>query len=132
MPQENIEVVREAYERLNAGNVDGFLELCAADVEFRDLPALPGSGVHRGRDGVLAWVVKLDEAFADLTWEIERLHEAGDNVVMESRAVGRGRESGVDVDLEFFLVVTLREKSMQTIVAHGDRTNALKAAGLSE
>ena len=62
MTQENVEMVRLAYERLNSGDVDGFLQLCAMDFEFGDLPALPGAGVRIGHDANRAWLVEMREA----------------------------------------------------------------------
>jgi ketosteroid isomerase-like protein len=148
MPQENnLEIMRQAAERLNAGDLDGFLELCAVDVEARDRPGAPDSEVHRGHAGVRAWWLKLTEGLTDLSFKIDELPEAGDSVVMASRAVGRRRESGGD-DLAFFIVATLRpqrrrsdpdlprhrelQKAIGTLVAHGDRTPALEAAGVQE
>ena len=148
MPLENnVEIVRQASERLNAGDLDGFLQLCAVDVEAHDRPGAPDSEVHRGHAGVRAWWLKLTEGLKDLSFKIDDLPEAGDSVVMASRGVGRRRESGGD-DLAFFIVATLRpqrrrsdpdppgqrqlQKAIGMLVAHGDRTAALEAAGVPE
>ena len=144
----NVEIGRRASERLNAGDLDGFLELCAVDVEAHDRPGAPDSEVHRGHAGVRAWWLKLTEGLTDLSFKIDELPEAGDSVVIASHALGRRRESGGGDDLFFFIVATLRpqrrrsdpdppgnqqlQKAIGTLVAHGDRAAALEAAGMPE
>jgi ketosteroid isomerase-like protein len=130
--RENVEIVRLGYERLNGGDVEGFLELCAPDFEFRDLAALPGSGVHIGRAGFRAWWSQMTDAFDDLRFEAEEFIDAGGNrVVLVNRGVGRGKGSGADVELFFSTVSTLSNGKLVTHIAYGDHVDALKAAGLS-
>ena len=147
-PQSNLEIVRQASERLNAGDLDGFLEFCAVDIEARDRPGAPDSEVHRGHAGVRAWWLKLTQGLRDLSFKIDELPEVGDSVVMAGHAVGRRRESGGGDDLVFFIVATLRpqrrrsdpdlprrrelQRAIGMLVAHGDRATALEAAGVPE
>jgi ketosteroid isomerase-like protein len=41
MSQKNVEIVRLAYERVNVGDIDGFLRFCTTDFEFRECPSFP-------------------------------------------------------------------------------------------
>jgi ketosteroid isomerase-like protein len=127
MSQENVETVRLAYERVNRGDIDGFLQECAADIEFRDLPDLPGSGLFIGRDAVRAWYEQLTDAFEGLRFEGKTFIEAGEHVVVESRATGRGKGSGADVELSFSMVWTLSNEKLIRGVAYGDHAEALAA-----
>lgn len=131
MSQENIEIVRLAYERLNDGDFDDFLQLCATDIEFRDLPELPGSGVSIGHDGLRAWYDKLTEAFDDLRFEaVEFIDTPGDHVVLAQRATGRGRGSGAKVEMHYTTVSTLRDGKLIRHIVYSDHAGALEAAGL--
>jgi ketosteroid isomerase-like protein len=133
MSQENVEIVRLAYERLNAADIDGFLQLCAPDLEFHDLPELPGSGVHVGHDAFRAWWAQLLDAFEDLRFEAEEFIDAdGDRVVLVNHGIGRGKGSGADVEMHFSTVSTLSDGKILKHVTYNDHAEALEAAGLRE
>jgi ketosteroid isomerase-like protein len=133
MPEENVEIVRLGYERLNGGDIDGVLQLCAPDFEFRDLPELPGSGVFIGHDAFRAWYTQLLDAFEDLQFEPQEFIDAGgDLVVVPNHAVGRGRGSGADVEMHFTSVWTMSGGMFAKHIAYSDHADALEAAGLSE
>lgn len=134
MSQQNVETVRLAYERLNSGDIDGWLQLCATDFEFHDLPALPGSDVRIGRDANRAWAVEIRQEFEDLRFEPDQIIDAGgDRVVVECRVVGRGRVSGAELDMFTFLtynVYTLNNGTVVTGVTYDNLAEALEVAGL--
>ena len=133
MSEENLEVVRLAFERLNAGDIDGFLEFCSTDLEFHDLPALPGSGVFFGHDAMRAWYAKLVDSFENLRFEVEEfIDTTGDHVLLMSRATGHGRGSGAKVELTYSAVTTLRAGRLTKLIGYDDHAEALEAAGLSE
>jgi ketosteroid isomerase-like protein len=133
MSEENVEIVRLAYERVNAGDIDGFLRFCSTDFEFRDVPELPGSGVFIGHDAVRGWYAKLVDAFEDVRFEAEELTSTtGDSVLLANRATGRGRGSGATVELAFFSVATLQDGKLVKLVSYGEQADALEAAGLQE
>ena len=127
-----MEIVRLCYERFNDGDVNGFLQLCAPGFEFRDLPALPGSGVYIGHDAYRAWFAQLSDAFDDLGFEVEELIDAGDQVVVVNRATGSGKGSGAAVNLNFSNVWTLKGGKAVSAFSYDTHAEALEAAGLSE
>ncbi len=132
MSEENVEIVRLGYERLNGGDLDGVLQLCAADFEFRDLPALPGSGVFIGHDAFRAWYAQLNDAFEELRFEPEDFIDAGDHVVVVNHATGRGMGSGAMVEMHFSNVWTLSDGKIVRQITYSDHAEALEAAGLRE
>jgi ketosteroid isomerase-like protein len=132
MSQENVEIVRRGYERLNSGDVDGFLQLCTPDFEFRDLPELPGSGVFVGHDAYRDWWVRVFDAFEDLRFEAEEFIDADDRVVVVVHPVGRGSGSGAEVEMHFSNVWTLSDGMLVRCITYNDHAEALEAAGLRE
>jgi ketosteroid isomerase-like protein len=132
MSEENVKIVRLGYERLLGGDLDGVLQLCAPDFEFRDLPALPGSGVFIGHDAFRAWYARLSDAFEKLRIEPQEFIDAGDRVVVVNRATGRGMGSGAKVEMDFSNVWTLSEGKIVRQITYEDHAQALEAAGLSE
>jgi ketosteroid isomerase-like protein len=133
MSQENVEVVRLAYDRLNSGDIDGFLQLCAMDFEFGDLPALPGAGVHIGHDANRAWLVEMREAFEALRFEPDEMIDGGaGRVVVVCRAVARGKVSGVNLEMLTFNIWTVSDGTIVSCITYDRHGEALEAAGLSE
>ena len=100
MSQENVEVVRAAYDAWNAGNMDALRELYDPDAIMRMDENWPEPGPYFGRDAVMREFEQLREAWdADTIEAISDFIDAGDRVVVRVawRGVGRGPEikSGV-------------------------------------
>ena len=75
---------RQLYERLNAGDIDGFGGLLAEDfVEHEDLMGLPQT-----REGVKEFFRIYHGAFPDMRMEPEDVLTDGDKVVVRARATG--------------------------------------------
>src|SRR5436853_4628259 len=100
MSQANVEILRQANEAFNRGDINGFLAFCSEDFEVEDLnnaPDLPP--VARGKEGArqvfAAWV----DAFDDFVGEIEEYIDMGDRhvgCVVHYR--GTLRATGMEVD----------------------------------
>jgi steroid delta-isomerase-like uncharacterized protein len=76
--------MRSTYERINAGNIDGFGELLADDfVEHEEIPGLPPT-----KEGVLAYFGSLLSAFPDMRMDVEDLIAVGDKAVARVTASG--------------------------------------------
>jgi uncharacterized protein len=52
MSQENVEVVREAIEAFNRGDLEAALHRMHPDIEWQTLDAFPDAGTYRGREEV--------------------------------------------------------------------------------
>ena len=79
--------LRRLYDRLNAGDVDGFGELLAADfVEHEEPPGLAPS-----KDGVKAFFRMYMAAFPDLRMDAQDVLASGDKAVARVRATGTHR-----------------------------------------
>jgi ketosteroid isomerase-like protein len=134
MSQGNVEIVRLGYERLNAGDLEGFLQFCSPEFEFRDLPKVPGSGVYVGHDGFRRWWAQMLDSFEEgLRFETAEFIDAGgDRVVVVNHGVGQGRGSGANVEMQFSTVSTLRNGKLVKHIAYNEHVEALEAAGLGE
>ena len=76
--------MRQAYERLSSGDVDGFGELIADDlVEHEETP-----GIEPTKQGVLTMFRMYVAAFPDLRMEPQDLLSSGDKVVARVRCTG--------------------------------------------
>jgi ketosteroid isomerase-like protein len=134
MSQENVETVRDAFEAYNRGDLDAFLEYCADDIDYRAVEGAPDDhGPIRGKDALLAYVQDWQDTFDDFVSEPVELIDAGeDNVVAVIRISGRAKLSGVETDLTYAALYTLRDGKVVRGREYWTQEEALEAAGLSE
>lgn len=79
--------MRQLYDRVNAGDLDGLGSLLADDfVEHEDLPGAPST-----KDGVIAFFRAFREAFPDMAMHAEDVLVSGDKVVARARVTGTHR-----------------------------------------
>jgi ketosteroid isomerase-like protein len=130
MSEENVEIVRRAFEAVNA-RLEFPLELFHPDYEL-DLTD-SGGPVLQGIGAALETMREYWETFDAFQYEIEEvIHADEEHVVVSVRDGGRMKGSGAEVWTRFFDVVTLRQGKIVRLSAHLDRSRALEAAGLSE
>jgi ketosteroid isomerase-like protein len=97
MSQENVEIVRRAFEAFNRDDVDAAVADFAPDCEYIPSGAIPGgAGVSRGPEGYKRWASWLRDEFDDAHLEIHELIDAGDHVWVSLTARGRGKQSGAE------------------------------------
>jgi hypothetical protein len=71
-------------------------------------------------------------AFGDFHTEITEVFTSGAEVVTALHHFGRGKASGVDVEMENWQVFTIRSDRIVRYRIYASRGKALEAAGLSE
>jgi len=59
MASQNVETVRRLFEAFDEGNLEGFLDLLADDVDWRVTGYLTGDRHLRGKDAVRAWLLRV-------------------------------------------------------------------------
>jgi ketosteroid isomerase-like protein len=128
MSQENVERVRNSLEAYRRGDYAAASACLAPDVVWEVGQELPAHGPAAVQDLWKRW----DSEWEDLETVAEEILDAGDNVVVAMRYRGRGRGSGVEVNDRLFEVHTFRDGECVRKVDFAERSQALKAAGLSE
>ena len=134
MSEENVETVRRFCERDDQTSLDSLMASLHPDIEWVPVQSDPEYSVHRGHDDVRAWLTSWAESFPDLRWELDRILDAGsDLVVAFVRLAGRSDATGIDLETPSYAVVfTLRGEKIARIHEYVDSQEALEAAGLSE
>jgi ketosteroid isomerase-like protein len=140
MSQENVEIVRRAYERLAENDPLGdwswfFEEFAHDELELR--PAgmyLDAAPSYRGREEWAQFWRDFSSGWEEWHFDPDAFEffDAGEQVVVFARPVGIGKESGIEVTQDEAHVWTVRNSRMLLAVSYTDRTEALEAAGLSE
>ena len=134
MSEENVELMRRAFEAFNARDREGALSLCDPEIEYRSafVPALEQK-TYRGLDGMVRWREDVAAALEDFHMEdIRFLDAGGDRVVALYRILGRGAGSGVPVSRDVGALWQLRNGKLLKGEVFLDQREALEAAGLSE
>jgi uncharacterized protein len=134
MSQENVEIVRRAYEAWNAGDFDAAAELLSAGMEWQMPPNLPETDTWRSKAEVERGLENFMESWKELRAEVQDLIDAGDRVVALVRFRGRSAVTGlelrgVSVDAA---VWTVRDGKLAKVEMYGGTQEALEAAGLLE
>jgi predicted ester cyclase len=80
---EALDLLREGLARNDANDLDGFVGMMAADVDW-----LTPDGPLHGRDAVREYVGRFREAFPDARHTIDRAVESGSAVAVEGRWTG--------------------------------------------
>jgi ketosteroid isomerase-like protein len=138
MSQENMEVVREAYEAWEpawgSGTNDLGELLALMDIALvcrRHAPA-PDPGTWHGLQGFLDMSAEWADTFDEFRLKAEEFVDAGDQVVVRVVVKGRGTGSGVPVTGTGWVVYGVRSGKIAAIDIYVARDQALAAAGLSE
>ena len=131
MSQENVDVVRAAYEAWNAGDMDAWADFLAPDVISRPPEGWPEPGPFVGREAFVRWCEQLRE-----TWDADALEPIGDFIDIGDRVavrqMWRGAGSGPEANLEMTWVGTVRKGKIVFVEFFWDHAEALEAVGLSE
>ena len=74
MPRKNVDIVREAYEAINRGDLDAAVSCIAPDMEFVASGAVPGAtGLFMGPEDVKEFVAGLYEEFDEPHADVSEL-----------------------------------------------------------
>jgi hypothetical protein len=95
------------------------------------LDVLPDPGPFRGAEGARRFWETWTDTFDDFQAEPVEYADAGESVIVITRMVGRGKDSGVAVDTPAFpMVWTTRDNVLVRMEMFDDREKALATVGL--
>jgi ketosteroid isomerase-like protein len=131
MSQENVEVVRDLMRGFNDRD-ESVISHYAEDAEYRLIGGfsdLAGQSL-RGREAILRFAFELIENLG-ARFEVERLFEANDRVVLIASTSGAGEASGAPIAQRWGQVYTFREGKIAAVDNYWEANEALEAVGLS-
>jgi uncharacterized protein len=131
MSQENVEIVRRAYEVWNTGDMDALRELYDPGIIWRGPEGWPEPGPYAGREAVMGQVGQMRETWDTDSFElISELIDVGDRVAV--RFIWQGAGHGPEANIEATGLYTVRKGRICAIEFFWDHAEALEALGLSE
>ncbi len=133
MSQENVKIMRRAFEVLNERSAEDLGRLVAPDAEWRPLLTAGGDlerPVYRGPAGIVQYWTDLDALFEGTQIHTEKLDALGPkHVLFGGRVTARGRTSGVPLDERIWAIWELRDGKLLRGTAHRTEAEALEAVG---
>jgi ketosteroid isomerase-like protein len=140
MSQENVEFVKGLWaagesmdkQALLAALPDLIAQTCDPEIEWVEDPQRADGRVYRGHEGVRESWERWLENFDEWGFEIERVSDHGDRVLVVAVEHGRGSGSEAEVSARNYMVFTLREGKILRYQEFYDEGQAREAAGLRE
>jgi ketosteroid isomerase-like protein len=128
--EEIIATLSRTYDAFSRGDFDTAIEIAHPEIE---LVPPGGQGSYRGADAVRAWMEP--DAFEEQQIQPREFRINGNRVLVRQHTKARGAGSGIELDLENWVVWTLNDDGLATRVENflpHQEVEALEAAGLRE
>lgn len=132
MSRENVEIVRELFERANRQDMTLLDDFYDADAVWHSRADEPDTGVYEGREAIGGlWRMWID-MFEDFQMRATEFIDAGDCVITPGSVEGRGRGSGAPVRATYVWVTRLRDGKVVEVREYHEKAEALASVGLPE
>lgn len=126
MNPNNIELIREAYEKFARRDIAAIFGLFDDGIEFYQTEQLPWGGTYHGVEQVRDFFAKLLHSI-DSRVEPREFVEAGDHVVVIARLHGKVQFNTKPFDLRAVHVWTLRDRKAVRFEVYIDTPGMLRA-----
>jgi hypothetical protein len=128
--QDNVRIVREAYDDFIRGDIQGVLNILADDVEWitpGPPDIMPMAGHRYGRKGVAEFFTALNDVEEVELFEPQDFVAQGDQVVAFAKYRGRVKSTGRSVQSDLVHVFTLRNGKVVQFREYFDTAAVLDA-----
>jgi ketosteroid isomerase-like protein len=130
VPESNLEVVQRLFDQYAESGVEAILEGTDENIVIEIPPELSAEpDTYQGHDGVRRYFAGFEGMLDDVRYEALELEPVGDVVLAHIRLGGRGVSSGLDVDLEAYVIHDLAGGKITRIRPYADRESAAAALG---
>jgi ketosteroid isomerase-like protein len=132
MSAENVEIVRLGYDEFLA--TGELVERITAPEFVWDMSTFhgwPERQTYEGPEGTREFLTEWLGAWEDWRLEVRELIDAGDDVVALLHQSGRSKTTGLEVDMDFAQVWTIKDGKQTRMRMYADPDEALRAVGLS-
>ena len=129
MSESNLEIVRRLFDQYAEGGVEAILDGADENIVIEipsDLSAEPDT--YHGHDGVRRYFAGFEGMIDDVRYEAFELSAEGDFVLAHSRMSGRGVSSGLEVNLEVYVLHELAGGKIVRIRPYADLESAERGA----
>ena len=132
MSQENVELVRAAWEAWERRDMEAIFAFYDPALVYHPRADEPDPSPHIGREAFERLALGFLDSFPNSEFDVEELIDADDLVIALTVMRGRGRVSGADVTDAYVFVYKLRDGLIVEGWEYRTRQEALKAVGLED
>jgi ketosteroid isomerase-like protein len=131
--QENVEIVRDAFQTFSAEGIDAALSFFSPDVVWYPIDRWLDDSAYRGHDGMRRISAAFTENFDDFRYDVRDIRAAQDGVVALVDMTGRIKGSGSEVSQRRgFVVSGFRDGTFREVRSFPSWHDALEAVGLDD
>jgi ketosteroid isomerase-like protein len=129
MSEENINLVKSAYDCFNRGDIQGVLDLMTDDVSWvtPNVDGAPFYGAKKGKDGALEFFQGLGSSEEPEAFEQYEYFSGGDKVVVTGRWAATVRATGRRWDSRLVHVFSVRDGKLASFEEFFDNAAASRA-----
>jgi ketosteroid isomerase-like protein len=127
MAEEDVDIARRLVDAWNRRDVDAAPEICAEDVIWES--TMTAGVVYRGLPAVLEASQALWRTWQVLTFDESEVTGVGDSVLWLGTVHAEGRGSTLQLDLEYALVVEIRDGDVARVRMFPSWADGRAAAG---
>jgi len=130
MSQENVEVVRRAFENFNRRDIAAAADAFAPDAEWVPYLAALEEEIYRGRDEIERMWREVLRDLSDFQIElVDVVAEAADAAVVKVDFIGMGRASGADIRTTVYQAASFGDGKVVSVQGFRTAAEALGAVG---
>jgi ketosteroid isomerase-like protein len=131
---EDIAMIRAAFEAWSRLDMNGFFELVHPDIEWHPPLYAPRPGPHRGHEEVRKGLAAYFRSFERFTPALEWVKPAAEpsTYLCEVVTDTKSRESGLETDIHVFHLIGIRDGKLASLRVYTDRAEAYAVAGLPD
>jgi ketosteroid isomerase-like protein len=131
--QENVEIVRNAFETFSAEGIDAALSFHSPDVVWYPIERWLDDSAYRGHDGMRRLAAAFSENFDDFRFDVHEIRATQDRVVALVHMTGRIKHSESEVSQRRgFMISGFRDGTFREVRTFPNWHDALEAVGLEE
>ena len=132
MSAENVDTVRTLYERWSEGDFETTLAVVDPHFLLVMRPEFPDSGTYLGVERLMEYTRGFLEPWDRITIDAEEITDVDGSVVAAVLQRGAGVGSGAETEFRYFQVWSFRGDRAIRLENFRERSEAMRAAGLSE
>jgi ketosteroid isomerase-like protein len=132
MSEENVALVRKAFQAWYPNDSEGFARHLAPEFEY-EITYGPESGVFQGLQATVDALDRWEEPFSDYQWSPDTYLDGGDDhVVVPFTEGGHGKTSGIQIEQRRAFLCRVRGHKILRLIEYASTADAFEAVALSD